>query len=208
MNRLAILFLAGTTLGLTGCGDRDAAASEQSEPAPTTGTTSTNPPVTTPSPSGRVRPAPMQEEIGQIPDLRVTDGFYLGGQPEVPDFESLRMEGARTVVDLRMPTEARYYDEPGAVIAAGLEYRPFGFTAESLNDEILDNVLAVMRDKSLQPMLVHCESANRVGAVWLAFRALEDGLSEDAALAEARTVGLTSPKMQEKVLEYVRKKKK
>ena len=206
--RLVIAFLAGTTLGLTSCG-----ASEQSEPVPsspdpTPTSTASTPTASTPSLPAGARPAPTPEMIAQIPDLSVTDGFLLGGQPEPFDFEDLKLEGIKTVIDLRLPTETRAFDEPSAVIDAGMEYVPLGFSPQTLNDEILDKARTIMRDETRQPMLVHCASANRVGAVWLAFRILDEGLSEEAALAEARSVGLRSPAMQETVLEYVRKNKK
>jgi hypothetical protein len=42
-----------------------------------------------------------------------------------------------------------------------------------------------LRKPGERPLLLHCASANRVGAVWLAHRVLDGGLSYDAALREA-----------------------
>ena len=54
-----------------------------------------------------------------------------------------------------------------------------------------------------QPLIMHCGSANRVGALWLAKRVLDDGLSTEAALAEADQVGLRNEEMKTRVLEYI-----
>jgi hypothetical protein len=45
-----------------------------------------------------------------------------------------------------------------------------------------------------------------VGAVWLAHRVLDGGLSYDDALKEAKTVGLKTPAFEEKVKDYIRRK--
>ena len=56
-------------------------------------------------------------------------------------------------------------------------------------------------------MLLHCASSNRVGAVWLAYRALDGGLSIEEAKAEAKIVGLKSPALEAKAIDYVKRKK-
>ena len=73
---------------------------------------------------------------------------------------------------------------------------------DQLTDTVLDESLALLRDAD-RPLLMHCASANRTGAVWLAHRVLDGGLSVDQALIEARTVGLRSPAYEARVLEYV-----
>ena len=53
-------------------------------------------------------------------------------------------------------------------------------------------------------MLIHCTAAIRVGAFWMARRIVRDGLSYDAALEEARRVGLqNAPHLEEFVKGYV-----
>ena len=173
--------LAITGLGLASCGESEAAM--------------------TPS------PAPVKETLGNINNLSVTDGFYLAGQPTEADIALLKEQGVKTVVDLRRPTEDRGFDEAKVVADAGLTYIPVPFGSDELNDEILDQLRAVLNNAENQPALVHCGGANRVGAVWLAYRALDIGLSEEDALAEAKAVGLSSESMEQTALEYVRKNK-
>jgi hypothetical protein len=56
-------------------------------------------------------------------------------------------------------------------------------------------------------MLVHCFSAGRVGATWLAHRVLDDGLTVEAAVAEAKTIGLKKEDFIAKATDYVRRMK-
>jgi hypothetical protein len=55
--------------------------------------------------------------------------------------------------------------------------------------------------------LVHCFSAGRVGAAWLAHRVLDDGLSVEAALDEANTIGLKKDDYIQKAKDYVQRMK-
>jgi protein tyrosine phosphatase (PTP) superfamily phosphohydrolase (DUF442 family) len=76
-------------------------------------------------------------------------------------------------------------------------------TPDSLNDETFDKLRKVLSEKQDRPLLVHCASANRVGAVWLAHRVLDDGVPYDAALTEAKTVGLKATALEAKVKDYI-----
>jgi hypothetical protein len=51
--------------------------------------------------------------------------------------------------------------------------------------------------------LIHCASANRVGAFWMIYRVLEQGWSEDKALAEAERIGLRSPALKQFAHDYI-----
>ena len=57
-------------------------------------------------------------------------------------------------------------------------------------------------------MLVHCFSAGRVGATWLAHRVLDDGLTVEAAVAEAKTIGLKKEDFIAKATDYVQRMKR
>ncbi|MBK7644821.1 MAG: hypothetical protein IPJ19_17565 [Planctomycetes bacterium] len=80
---------------------------------------------------------------------------------------------------------------------------PFG-KPEQLTDEVFAKARGEL-GKAQKPILLHCHSANRVGAIWLAYRVLDDGLAYDAALAEAKTVGLTSPALEAKAKDYIQR---
>src|SRR6185437_11015458 len=89
------------------------------------------------------------------------------GQPGESAWGALAEAGYRTVVDLRAPDEPRGYDEPGAVRAAGLAYVPLPITQATLSDEAFDAFRAIVRDPARRPVVVHCATSNRVGALLL-----------------------------------------
>jgi uncharacterized protein (TIGR01244 family) len=153
-----------------------------------------------PAPSAKLEPA----TCGQVQRLHTLGSVFLASQPSSEDFERVRETGIKRVLDLRMPDEERGFDEPARVEELGMTYVHLGFkAADTLTDEVLDRSRELMRGAANEPLMVHCASANRVGAVWLAHRVLDGGQSWDAALAEAKTVGLSNPGYEAKVKDYV-----
>lgn len=76
-----------------------------------------------------------------------------------------------------------------------------------MTDEVLDRARAELK-AAPRPILMHCASANRVGAVWLPYRVLDGGLSWDDAVAEAKVVGLRSAELEAKARDYVERRSK
>ena len=62
--------------------------------------------------------------------------------------------------------------------------------------EQVDAFIKAVNDAANQPMLIHCASANRVGAFWMIYRAVEQSWTEEKALEEATRIGLTSPTLK------------
>lgn len=134
-----------------------------------------------------------------------TAGVITAGQPSPAQLEALGAARCVTVVDLRAASEPRGFDERAAVAAAGMEYFPIPLTAETVSDVEFDRVRDVLSDRAERPVLVHCASANRVGALLIPFFVLDEGLPESEALAAAKRVGLRSPELAGKALDYVRR---
>jgi uncharacterized protein (TIGR01244 family) len=144
-------------------------------------------------------------ECGNIERLHTLGGIFLASQPEKEDFSQAKDRGIKTVLNLR-PASELDWDE-AALVKLGLEYQNVPITSrDSLTDDAIDRVRGILKDREKRPLLVHCASANRVGAVWLAHRVLDGGLSYDDALKEAKTVGLKTPAFEEKVKDYIRRK--
>jgi hypothetical protein len=58
-------------------------------------------------------------------------------------------------------------------------------------------------------MFIHCTAAIRVGAFWMIRRVLRDGMTYDAALEEAKKVGLReAPHLEQFVRAYLGSHKK
>lgn len=144
------------------------------------------------------------EEIGTIRNLHRFGNFYLAGQPEPDDFERLKERGVTTVINFRSEREMRDIEEERTVENLGMTYHHLPFlSAESLTDDVFDRSRALLNEQEDEPTLIHCASAGRVGAVWLAKRVLDDGVSWDAALDEARTIGLGSSGHEQRAKEYI-----
>ena len=147
--------------------------------------------------------------IGNTRNVHKHEGFYLAGQPSKADLEEAQKIGVNTVFNLRMPSE-QPFDEKPVVKELGMSYHNVGIdSADSLTDPVLDEIRRMLRLINLldenKPILLHCGTGNRVGAVWLAYRALEDDIDYDTALAEAKTVGLRDQLMEEVVEDYIKR---
>lgn len=142
---------------------------------------------------------------GTVQRLHTFDGIFLASQPSEADFREAQANGIRTVVNLRMPDELKDFDEAALIPSLGMEYLTLPFSSpESLTPEIFDSARALLRDSARRPLLLHCNSSNRVGAIWLAHRVLDGKLDYASALAEAQMVGLKTPALEERTREYLR----
>lgn len=150
-------------------------------------------------------PAAVEPVVcGTVKKIHQVDGLYLAGQPSAEDYALLKNEhGIRTVIDLRKPTENRGFDEAKVVGDLGMRYVVLPWSGpDELTDDKLDAMRKLLRETD-RPMLMKCGSSNRVGAGWLAYRVLDEGVAVEVALAEAKTVGLRTPAYQEKSLQYI-----
>jgi uncharacterized protein (TIGR01244 family) len=81
------------------------------------------------------------------------------------------------------------------VEAQGLRYVWVPVTAESFSLADVDAVQKALDDPSSGPVLLHCASSNRVGAVWAVIQSRQ-GKTLDEALAAGREAGLHSPPLE------------
>jgi uncharacterized protein (TIGR01244 family) len=141
--------------------------------------------------------------------LQVTPEFCTAGQPRMEHFAALKAKGVKSVLNLRQPSEHRADEEKAAVEAAGMKYFNIPVVFAQPTDQQADEFLKITDDKSNRPMLVHCTAAIRVGGFWLIRRVLRDGMNWDAALEEARKVGLkNAPHLEEFAKAYIASHKK
>lgn len=156
----------------------------------------------------------MQAPTGQAPPdirnfLQVTPEFCTGGQPRIEHFARLKADGVKAVLNLRQPTEHRAEEEEQAVEAAGLKYFNIPVNYQNPSDADVDQFLKITDDPANRPMFIHCTAAIRVGAFWMIRRVLRDGMTIDAALEEAKKVGLReAPHLDQFVRAYIASHKK
>lgn len=112
------------------------------------------------------------------------------GRIEAADVSRLAADGYRHVIDLTLDAETPGFDEAAAVRAAGMAYDRLPIRGAA--DLTPDNARAFDRllRESARPLLVHCASGNRVGALAALRAAWVDGRPLDEALEEGRRWGL------------------
>ena len=151
-----------------------------------------------------------QERAGIVNFSRVDAVVACGGATETSALDGLAKDGFKSVINLRMASEANANIELNAAHARslGLNYIHIPFNAAQPEPKVLDQFLAAIANKANQPAYVHCGSANRVGAVWLAKRVLQDGWTVEKATEEAKLIGLRSAPLQEFAMSYIAAHKK
>jgi uncharacterized protein (TIGR01244 family) len=118
-------------------------------------------------------------------------GVITAGQPDEASLNALAEAGYVAVIDLRAASEDRGFDEKNAVESLGMNYISIpisgaeGITFE--NASLLDATLSGIDG----PVLLHCASSNRVGAL-LSLREKINGASDEDALRLGEAAGLSS----------------
>ncbi|HJR58925.1 MAG TPA: protein tyrosine phosphatase family protein [Vicinamibacterales bacterium] len=136
--------------------------------------------------------------------LQVTPDFCTGGQPRPEHFAELKTQGVKAVLNLRTPGEHRADEEKAAVEQAGLKYFNIPVVYREPADAQVDEFLKITDDPANRPMFIHCTAAIRVGGFWLIRRVVRDGMTWEAALEEARKVGLVNaPHLEEFAKQYL-----
>jgi uncharacterized protein (TIGR01244 family) len=140
---------------------------------------------------------PEKVEPALLPNYTVmAPGVAGAGRPTADGLAALKAQGFRTVVDLSTSAEPGVAGEKGAVEAQGLRYVSVPVSPSTFSAADVDAVKAVLDDAAAGPVLVHCASANRVGAVWAVIQA-RSGMPIDDAIADGKRVGLASASMTE-----------
>lgn len=141
-------------------------------------------------------------KLGNTANVHKSGDLYFAGQFEQGDIAVLRAAGIQRVISTRRPGEVTW-DEAGELAKAGIGFVQVGFRgADTLTDQVFDEIRALLKQES-GTTLFHCGSANRVGAAWLPYRVLDQGVDLETALGEAKTIGLRSPGLQERALAYI-----
>lgn len=133
--------------------------------------------------SGEGTPALVPNQV------RISDRILAGGQPSLEQLEAIRDAGYRTILDLRTEGE----NGPGreAVEALGLEFHRLPIAGEAGLSAENARRFATLLEEAEEPLVVHCASGNRVGALFALKAFYVDGLDAEAALEVGREAGLT-----------------
>lgn len=127
---------------------------------------------------------------------RVHAGLAVAGAPSVDALASLKARGFKTIINLRLASEPGVSQEEAAVAALGLRYVHVPVSPETFSLADVETVARVLDDAEAAPVLFHCASSNRVGAVMAVIR-VQEGVTLEAAEAEGRRLGLKNEAMVE-----------
>ncbi|WP_133122821.1 fused DSP-PTPase phosphatase/NAD kinase-like protein [Zhengella mangrovi] len=120
--------------------------------------------------------------------LRATPYIGTGGLIDPSSLGLLKTLGFKTIVNLNTADEGAN-EEAVLAKAAGLAYINMAVPTKAPTAEQIAQFAAIVENPENYPVLVHCESANRVGATWALYRASK-GVPAEVAVEEGRAVGL------------------
>lgn len=133
---------------------------------------------------GATRVPHVADAVSPVP------GVVSAGRLTHSDIERVRSAGIRHVIDLTPDDETPDFDEAAAVRAAGLAYTNLPVRgAADLTLETVKTFDAMLR-AARRPVLVHCASGNRVGAVAALRARWVDGLPTEEAIEIGKAWGL------------------
>ncbi|MDJ0750378.1 MAG: sulfur transferase domain-containing protein [Woeseiaceae bacterium] len=132
------------------------------------------------------------------------DGLSTAGQPNEAGFKVFADNGYAAVIDLRTEGEDRGLDEAAVVEDLGMEYVSLPIGGGDITFEKAAELKRLM-DQYDEPILLHCGSSSRVGAL-LALQEYAATGDRDAALEAGRAAGLT--RLETKVIDAIDANKK
>ncbi|HEY5667209.1 MAG TPA: sulfur transferase domain-containing protein [Gammaproteobacteria bacterium] len=123
-------------------------------------------------------------------------GIVTAGQPDAAELAELAEKGFVTVIDLRGEGEDRGFAEPAVVEDLGMSYISLPISGgESITYENAAALDAILNAAD-GPVLLHCASGNRAGAL-LSLRQRLIGDDAETALGIGLAGGLSSPALRE-----------
>ncbi len=142
-------------------------------------------------------------DVPGVPNFhQVNEHVYRGAQPHGQGFAGLAKIGVKTVIDLRGERS-----EQAEVERAGMHYVRLAWNGyKAPSDPQMATVLGLLNDNSAWPVFIHCRrGADRTGTAIACYRISHDHWTNQQALAEAKTFGMSSLEvaMQHFILAFI-----
>lgn len=137
-------------------------------------------------------PDAQNPELSSLSNLRNPEaGILSSGQPTEAEFRALARSGVRHIVNLRPASEQPDFDEEALVRSLGMEYHSLPVAnGADVTPENARQLEALLSRMGGEPVLLHCATGNRVGAL-KAMTALQNGQDVESAITEGGRWGLT-----------------
>jgi len=144
----------------------------------------------------------LRSDVPRI--LCLNESLATAAQPSEQAFSKVAAAGFRSVLNLRTAAEGVDIEKERELVErSGMRYLHIPVVSSAPRSEQADEFIRAVREKSLHPMLIHCSSANRVGAFMMIYRVVEQGWSDKKALEEAVKIGLSSDTLKKFAETYI-----
>ncbi len=140
--------------------------------------------------------------------VRITDDFTVAKfEPDKADFARITEEGFRSIVAMQTAGEDQKLkpdEERRLAEEAGLTFYHQGISKQDLSDQEVDRFRAELA-KLPKPVLLHCTSGKRSGAMTMMHLASEQGMTGEQVIDKAEAMGFEcdTPELEEFVKSYV-----
>jgi uncharacterized protein (TIGR01244 family) len=142
--------------------------------------------------------------------IQVNDHFAIAKfAPEPEQLKQASEEGFRTVVNMQTDDEDKKLkmspQEEGRVVEeTGMNYLHYPVDGEKLSAEVVDNFRS-KATKLSSPVLVHCASGKRSGAMIMMHIGCTNGMDGDEVIKKAEEMGFEcdTPELENFVKDYV-----
>lgn len=143
--------------------------------------------------SSGIRQAPFGDQVSSAITRynRVSPYLANAGLLTRGGLEEARELGFRLIVDLRQADEPGAVEEAQLARALGIEHRRVAVAAGAPKWQQVTELTALIHQPKHYPVLIHCVSSNRSGAIWAMYRA-RLGVPLEVAIEEGRAAGLES----------------
>ena len=140
-----------------------------------------------------VKQAPFGGEVSDsiVNYNRVAPYVANAGLLRGKGLEEAKRLGFKLVIDLRAPNEDGAIAEEQLAKDIGVDYQRIVVGRGAPDWSEIDKFAALIEDAERYPILVHCVSSNRSGAIWAMYRA-QAGVPPVIAIEEGRAAGLES----------------
>jgi uncharacterized protein (TIGR01244 family) len=148
----------------------------------------------------------LQSDVPHL--LCLSTSFATGGQPSDQAFSKLAANGFRSVLNLRTAAEGVDLEKERTLVEqSGMRYINIPVVTSAPKAEQVDEFIRVVKDKANHPMLIHCRSANRVGAFMMIYLVVDQGWTEAKAEEEAIKIGLKNEELKSFARDYIKQRK-
>lgn len=152
---------------------------------------------TQPAWSSDYSPNPSIQTTTSAPALAIRNakhpfpGILTGGQPSREQLIEAKQKGYKTIISLRTRRETGLWDEEKTVRELGMKYVSIPVSGGSgINRQNSTALIQALSDAKDYPVMVHCGSGERVGALFALDAKLNRGMATEQALQIGRSAGL------------------